>query len=95
MVEYLSSGLSDHSPLVIRGDIQIRQGGRPFKFFNYMAEHQDFGQVVREGWNTTVKEHAMFELWENLKYVKIGLKKLQSREFAKLERKELIISEVS
>lgn len=51
LVEYMTLGLSDHSPLVIRSEVDTRQGGKPFMFFNHMADHKDFEHVVQEGWN--------------------------------------------
>ncbi|XP_056698457.1 uncharacterized protein [Spinacia oleracea] len=38
----MTPGLSDHSPLVIRSDLETNQGGMPFKIFNHMADHKEF-----------------------------------------------------
>lgn len=79
------SGLSDHSPLVLRSEVDTTQGGRPFKFFYHMAEHKDFDQVVQEGWDVPIHGHAMYRMWGKLKHVKSGLKNLHNKEFANLD----------
>ncbi|XP_056688387.1 uncharacterized protein [Spinacia oleracea] len=77
-----------------KGD-DVKQGGRPFKFFNYMAEHAEFQEVVKKGWSVPVRGKPMFQLWEKLKHIKHGLKTIHRRDFAKLEeRLELIRGEL-
>ncbi|XP_021860628.2 uncharacterized protein [Spinacia oleracea] len=77
IVDYLNPGLSDHSPLLLSCNVNVCTGGRPFKFFNYMADHPNFLQTVQVGWSTRV--------WAKLKVVKQGLKHLHEKEFAKQE----------
>ncbi|XP_056683679.1 uncharacterized protein [Spinacia oleracea] len=78
-VDYLNPGISDHSPLLLDCNIAHHQGSRPFKFFNYMASHERFRQVVQEGWDTPVVGTAMFQVWQKLKAVKKGLKHLHHK----------------
>lgn len=42
VVNYMQESLSDHTPLVLRLDEPDSGGTRPFRFFNYMAEHDQF-----------------------------------------------------
>ncbi|XP_021861555.1 uncharacterized protein [Spinacia oleracea] len=84
-VEYMVPGLSDHSPLILRSEVDTRQGSRPFKFFNYMDDHTDFVKAVNEGWDCSIQGCAMYRLWTKLKHVKAGLKKLHAKDFAKLD----------
>ncbi|XP_056688055.1 uncharacterized protein [Spinacia oleracea] len=86
-VDYLNPGISDHFPLLLDCNIAHHQGSRPFKFFNYMASHKCFRQVVQEGWDTPVVGTAMFQVWQKLKAVKKGLKQLHHKEFARLEER--------
>ncbi|XP_056698080.1 uncharacterized protein [Spinacia oleracea] len=87
VVDYMNPGISDHPPLVLSCNINMKTGGRPFKFFNYMAEHGDFMKFVQEGWNVTVSGTPMFTLWQKMKAIKGGLKVLHHRDFARLEEK--------
>jgi hypothetical protein len=59
-------------------------GPKPFKFFNYWAEHPDFLNWVREGWNTTVCGFPMYQLYSKLKDVKKILKKANLEVFGGL-----------
>lgn len=47
VVEFMNSGVSDHSPLVMQLGSKCNSKGRPFKFFNYMTEHEEFVHIVK------------------------------------------------
>lgn len=47
-VHYMPSSVSDHTPLIIKVGDNVRGGGRPFRFFNYLIEHVLFDQVVKK-----------------------------------------------
>lgn len=51
VVEYLNPGISDHSPLLLKCSAPQGQCGRPFKFFNYIADHDEFGTLITDTWN--------------------------------------------
>ncbi|XP_056695658.1 uncharacterized protein [Spinacia oleracea] len=80
-------GLSDHSPLVLTCNLEDHSKGRPFRFFNYMADHPSFNQVVQDGWKVNIQGTAMHQVWQKLKCVKKGLKTLHKKEFARLEER--------
>lgn len=86
VVDYLNPGLSDHSPLLMSYNMNMQKGGRPFNFFNYMANHQDFNKVVQEGWGKKVHGTALFQVWQKLKYVKMGLKALHTMDLPSYKR---------
>ncbi|XP_021866145.1 uncharacterized protein [Spinacia oleracea] len=93
-------GLSDHSPLLMSCNVNVCTAGRPFKFFNYMADHPKFLQTVQAGWSTGVHGNGngnrLTQVWTKLKVVKQGLKHLHQHEFAKLEERiENIRTELS
>lgn len=50
VVDYLNPELSDHSPLLLKCAIGTNLGGRPFKFYNFMTEYEEFTQVVHDCW---------------------------------------------
>jgi hypothetical protein len=49
-------------------------GPKPFKFFNFWAEHRQFLDWVAEGWRFEITGYAMFRLYSKLKAVKRILK---------------------
>ncbi|XP_056685671.1 uncharacterized protein [Spinacia oleracea] len=65
----------------------MMRGGRPFKIFNYMVDHDHFLQVVQKGWSDSHIGSAMMKVWQKLKVVKKELKTLHSKEFAHLDDK--------
>ncbi|XP_056695746.1 uncharacterized protein [Spinacia oleracea] len=87
IVDYLNPGISDHSPLVLTCNAEDHSKGRPFRFFNYMAGHPSFTQVVQDGWKVNIHGTAMYQVWQKLKCVKQGLKTLHKKEFARLEER--------
>ncbi|KAA8519118.1 hypothetical protein F0562_013408 [Nyssa sinensis] len=47
-VEFLPSGASDHSPMIVRTRVDFKCKGRPFKFFNFWLECEAFELAVRK-----------------------------------------------
>ncbi|XP_056698434.1 uncharacterized protein [Spinacia oleracea] len=85
VVDYMNLGLSDHTPLVMNYKMNMKKGGRPFKFFNYMADHPQFLQAVQKGWEKNQTTSVMQNVWSKLKAVKVELKALHKKEFSQLE----------
>ncbi|XP_021859668.1 uncharacterized protein [Spinacia oleracea] len=85
VVDYMNPGLSDHTPLVMNYKVNMKKGGRPFKFFNYMADHPQFLQAVQKGWEKNQTTSTMQNVWSKLKAVKVEHKALHKQEFAQLE----------
>ncbi|XP_056690045.1 uncharacterized protein [Spinacia oleracea] len=46
-VEYLNPSISDHSPLLINCLPDNVEGGRPFRFLNYLADHSSFSAIIQ------------------------------------------------
>ena len=84
---YANPQTSDHTPLLLILTRHYQKGNKPFRFFNYICDHQDFLQVVRESWNATNIGTGMQRIWYKLKNVKSGLKKLHTKEFAGIHGK--------
>ncbi|KAF7843116.1 reverse transcriptase [Senna tora] len=51
MVIHLEAISSDHNPLIIDLKPMVKKGRRPFKFENMWMEHEDYAEVVGEGWD--------------------------------------------
>lgn len=60
--EYLNASISDHSPILITCIPEGVGGGRPFRFFNFLADHADFLQTVETGWREHCHGTAMFSV---------------------------------
>ncbi|XP_070023456.1 uncharacterized protein [Nicotiana sylvestris] len=84
-VHVMDPQFSDHSPLCIELEAETEHKGRPFKFFNCLAEHPSFESIIREGWNKDNRN--MKDVWYNLKSIKPSLKSLNKREFASTTNK--------
>ncbi|KAH0698752.1 hypothetical protein KY284_012967 [Solanum tuberosum] len=67
-VTVMNPGTSDHSPLSLALDRQRRCSHKAFKFFNYVAEHPEFLQQVKEAWVGGHKKD-MNDIWRMLKRV--------------------------
>lgn len=84
-VEYLNPSLSDHSPLLINCLPDMHEGGRPFKFLNYLAEHSQLIPIIETMWTQPrIPISYMYSLWCKLKLVKVKLKTLHKEEFASI-----------
>ncbi|XP_019237273.1 PREDICTED: uncharacterized protein LOC109217477 [Nicotiana attenuata] len=84
-VNVMDPQFSDHSPLCIELEITMDTRGKPFKFFNYLADHTYFENIIRERWDN--KERSMKGIWQNLRNVKAALKSLNRKEFASTTNK--------
>lgn len=88
-VDFLESGVSDHSPACISIGMKQSFGSKPFKFFNYWAEHLDFLQWVAQGWCIEVEGVPMFYLYSKLKSVKKIVKKVNTDVYGGISQKVL------
>jgi hypothetical protein len=79
---FLPSSISDHSPMLLSFQCQVTTGGRPFRFLNILASHDEFHSRVAEAWHTDIQGNAMYRVWEKLKAVKRSMKILHKNSFA-------------
>nr|XP_009759679.1 PREDICTED: uncharacterized protein LOC104212171 [Nicotiana sylvestris]XP_016463702.1 PREDICTED: uncharacterized protein LOC107786696 [Nicotiana tabacum] len=63
-------------------EYEQRSGGRPFNFFNCMAQHKEFEDVVYECWRQRGGETIMNKVWRKLKILKNKLKQMNRKEFS-------------
>uniref|UniRef100_A0A803LIY6 Endonuclease/exonuclease/phosphatase domain-containing protein n=1 Tax=Chenopodium quinoa TaxID=63459 RepID=A0A803LIY6_CHEQI len=87
VAEYLSISISDHSPILVECIHNAPGGGRPFKFFDYPADHKEFLPIVNECWSNEVASSAIFSVWSRLKMIKGKLKSLHKEEFKGISEK--------
>ena len=86
-VWYANPQTSDHTPLIVSLTCQYQQECKPFRFLNYLCEHQDFLQVVRAAWKIKTKGTGLQRFWYKMKNVKKGLKQLHIKEFSGIKDK--------
>ncbi|KAK4729404.1 hypothetical protein R3W88_022392 [Solanum pinnatisectum] len=79
-VTILKPGISDHSPLRIVLDKMCQNKYKNFRFFNCIADHPRFLQLVQEAWQGGGKG-GMKEIWWKLKKVIRAIKVLNNTEF--------------
>ncbi|XP_075109039.1 uncharacterized protein LOC142180843 [Nicotiana tabacum] len=84
-VHVMNPLFSNHSPLGIEINMKYDNKKRPFKFYNCMADHPDFEQIVETNWKWKVG--TMEDIWQNLKSVKTALKQLNNKEFINVKQK--------
>ncbi|XP_019242136.1 PREDICTED: uncharacterized protein LOC109222212 [Nicotiana attenuata] len=76
----MQPGFSDHCPIMVTVAEPTRMGKRPFKFFNCLAAHHKFDDIVSQCWKKRIKENPMLKVWYKLKHLKKDLKKLNNKE---------------
>ncbi|XP_070050818.1 uncharacterized protein [Nicotiana tomentosiformis] len=90
-VHIMNSLFSDLSLLGIEVEGSCDKTKRPFKFYNCMADHPDFGKIVEDNWG--LHEGSMEAIWKNLKNVRSALKQLNTKEFMNVAEKIRTIRE--
>ncbi|XP_021724734.1 uncharacterized protein LOC110692050 [Chenopodium quinoa] len=87
VTEYLNPSTSDHSPILLSCIENVVGGGRPFKFFYFLADHHSFMSIIENCWSAEVKGTLMFSVWSRLKMIKDKLKNLHNEEFKGIHEK--------
>nr|GEZ16883.1 hypothetical protein [Tanacetum cinerariifolium] len=73
---FLPFMLSDHTPAMLVMPKISKAKPKPFKFYNYLTDKDDFIPIVRNGWNSKIDGCSMFSLVSKLKLLKKPLRKL-------------------
>ncbi|XP_074266898.1 uncharacterized protein LOC141590190 [Silene latifolia] len=69
---FMESGLSDHSPVVVQVQEDIKTHKR-FSFLNSCIQHPNYDSIVRDAWAPPIAGNPMFRLFTKLKKVKHAL----------------------
>ncbi|KAG5548914.1 hypothetical protein RHGRI_014320 [Rhododendron griersonianum] len=81
---FLNPGVSDHSPAVVYLTASTPPRKRPFRFFNFLAEHPKFIETVQQVWRKVIFGNPMYCVCEKLKHLQGDLKKLNTDEYSDL-----------
>jgi hypothetical protein len=79
-VDFLEGGVSGHSPALISVEEYVSFGPKPFKFFNFWADHPQFLDWFKESWSAEISGFSMFQLYSKLKATK-GVLKVKNKVF--------------
>ncbi|XP_021719374.1 uncharacterized protein LOC110687055 [Chenopodium quinoa] len=58
-VVYLPPSLSNHCPVLVDVAHSVAGKGKPFRFLNCLASHQDFLEIVSSHWDVSISGNAM------------------------------------
>ncbi|KAL4304364.1 hypothetical protein GQ457_10G028210 [Hibiscus cannabinus] len=83
-VEFLPPNCSDHCPCFLRMRATSYKPPRPFKFFNFWVEHDDFLKIVEDSWTTPIVGNPLQILFGKLKRLKIPLRQFNVEHFGKI-----------
>lgn len=83
---FLPSGVSDHSPIIVRLE-RLKKAHTSFKFFNMWCDRPQFFNIVDEVWSREVYGTPMFQLYWKLKMLKRELKKLNMEKFSEISNR--------
>ncbi|KAH7845388.1 hypothetical protein Vadar_001417 [Vaccinium darrowii] len=77
-------GVSDHSPGIVHLTPPPKKGSRPFKFFDFLAEHPQFLNIVQKVWRVIIIGNPMYCIVEKLRNLQADLKTLNTKEFSSI-----------
>ena len=86
--KFEAEGVSDHARCLVRLLGQLDEARKPFRFFNYLVEHEDFLNTVKEVWDTSPQLYhsrsALSSFHKKLKLLKFNLRALNRSRFGDL-----------
>ncbi|KAJ8553993.1 hypothetical protein K7X08_024671 [Anisodus acutangulus] len=82
-----STSAIDHSLLRLVLEDTGRNQHRPFKFYDYMAEHVGFADAVKNCWKSYSVHPSLSQVWKQLMRVKKGMELSRQKEFQGEEEK--------
>ena len=86
-MDFLAPKVSDHSPAFIQLVHVLYSPPKPFKFFNFWANHPEFQTFVKESWKEPMCGSPMVLLHGKLKRLKHGLKDFNKIHFSDISLK--------
>ena len=85
---FYAGGVSDHARCLVRLTGQLDESRKPFRFFNYLADHEEFLPTVKGVWDTTPQLYhsrsALTCFHQKLKQLKFHLNALNKSKYGDL-----------
>lgn len=79
---FFTTGISDHSPAVVYLTPNPKKVIKPFKFFDFLADHPEFLSIVQRVWRKIIIGNPMFCVCEKLKFLQGEFKQPNSKDFS-------------
>ncbi|KAL4379687.1 hypothetical protein GQ457_02G039520 [Hibiscus cannabinus] len=86
-VEFLLPDCSDHCSCCMTLSVPLLKPPRPFKIFNFWAEHPEFLNIVEESWKEFVPGNPKQVLFGKLKRLKAPLRKFNREVFGEISKR--------
>ncbi|XP_070013891.1 uncharacterized protein [Nicotiana sylvestris] len=83
-VKFLPEGTSDHCPVMVTLEDRRLGMRRQFIYSNVWAQHPQFADLVKAGWEVQLEECQMFKIVSRLKMLQKALKKLNANYFGNI-----------
>lgn len=80
VVERLDKNVSDHNPQLLRFEQEEMRGGL-FRFYNVIADHDNFLQIVRDNWRGASSLNLLRNVWLKCQRLKAPLKAINTQCF--------------
>lgn len=77
VVERLEKNISDHCPQILKFEV-IREMRGLFKFYNAIADHDQFESIVKDGWKHYRSSNLLWDIWLKCQHLKRPLKLLNT-----------------
>lgn len=75
------------SPAIIYVTPPPKPTSKPFKFFDFIADHPQFLSIVQGVWRKIIIGNPMFCIYEKLKLLQFELKKLNKKEYSAISER--------
>lgn len=95
MAEFLSPGLYDHSPIILRLKVLSNAGPKPFRFYNHWCRNESFISMTRRIWQTSNSTNPMENLYANLSILKKELRALGQQEIKEVHDVQLLKEQIA
>lgn len=73
-VNYLSSGVSNHYPIIVSQIEKKKEMMKPFKYTNHQPTIDEYQDIVNQGWKLNAVRRPPYQLLHKLKAIKCKLK---------------------
>ncbi|PKI53937.1 hypothetical protein CRG98_025639 [Punica granatum] len=90
-VEFLSPGISDHCPAMLKFGEKENAGPKPFKFFHLWTEHPDYMALIGGVWSKTQQGTPMAVLYKKLRDLKMHLREFNRIKFGNVHTQVTVL----
>lgn len=80
-------GISDHSPALVHITPPPRSAPKPFKFFDFLADHPLFIPTVQGIWRRIIIGNPMYCMYAKPQILQVELRKLNKQEFSAISER--------